>query len=238
MAENGFAWWRARLRRTFDQVDVVRLDHFRGFAGYWSVPAGAETAREGEWRTGPGAALFEALARDGGVSDLVAEDLGVITPDVVELRKRFDLPGMKILQFGFGELDSPHAPHRHDQHSVVYTGTHDNDTTRGWFESLDPESRERLLEYLGTDGSDVVWDLVRTAHESVAKTAIVPVQDLLALGGEARFNTPGLAGGNWSWRLESLPPSEVAARLERLTELSGRLARPHAPGPEAADAEA
>ncbi len=223
MRDDGFAWWLARMRVAFEQVDIVRLDHFRGFAGYWSVPASAETAREGEWVPGPGAELFEALVASLGEVEIVAEDLGVITPDVTDLLQRFDLPGIRVLQFGFGEIDSPHLPHRHHQHTVAYTGTHDNDTTRGWYDGLDAGSRKRLHEYLGCDGSDVAWDLIRAALESVARMAIVPMQDVLDLGSEARFNTPGVAEGNWAWRLRQLPGESEASRLRRLTELSGRL---------------
>ncbi len=223
MREEGYAWWLARMRAAFELVDIVRLDHFRGFAGYWSVPASAETAREGEWKTGPGVELFEAFAAGLGEVEIVAEDLGVITPDVVELRKRFDLPGMKVLHFAFWEVDSPHLPHRHNQHTVAYSGTHDNDTSRGWYAELDAESRERLHDYLGIDGSDIAWDLIRAALESVAGMAIVPLQDVLDLGAEARFNTPGRADGNWAWKLRQLPGDQGAARLRRLTELSGRL---------------
>ena len=223
MRKDGYAWWLARMRVAFERADIVRLDHFRGFAGYWSVPASAETARAGRWLPGPGAALFEAFAAGLGEVEIVAEDLGVISPDVIALRQRFDLAGMKVLQFGFGEIDSPHLPHRHNQHAVVYTGTHDNDTTRGWYDSLDSDSRHRLHEYLSCDGSDIAWDLIRTALESVARMAIVPIQDVRNLGSEARFNTPGVAEGNWTWRLRRLPSGEEAGRLGRLTELSGRL---------------
>lgn len=226
MRETGYAWWLARMRSAFEQVDIVRLDHFRGFAGYWSVPSGSETAREGRWVDGPGSDLFEAFAQGLGDVEIIAEDLGVITPDVVELRERFDLAGMKILQFAFGELDSPHAPHRHSQHAVVYTGTHDNDTTRGWYDSLDEPTRHFAREYLSRDGDDIAWDLIRSAYQSVARTAIVPMQDVLDLGSEARFNTPGVAQGNWAWRLTALPGDEDALRLRRLTELSGRLSAP------------
>ena len=240
MRETGYSWWVERMRAAFDQSDIVRLDHFRGFAGYWRVPASAETAREGEWIVGPGGALFEALRAELGEVEIVAEDLGVITPDVVELRDRFELAGMKVLQFGFGEIDSPHLPHRHDRHTVVYTGTHDNDTTRGWYASLDPDSKHLVHEYLSVDGSNIAWDLIRLAFESVARLAIVPIQDVLELGGEARFNTPGVASGNWAWRLERLPGVDPAGRLARLTQISGRLSIPESAtvtGPEIVDAE-
>lgn len=225
MQEDGYAWWLARMRAAFEQADLVRLDHFRAFAGYWSIPASARSAREGRWVRGPGPAFFEALVNGLGDVEIVAEDLGVITPDVIELRDRFDLAGMRVLQFGFGEIDSPHLPHRYNQHSVVYTGTHDNDTTRGWYESLDSEVRHRVREYLSCDGSNIAWDLIRTALQSVARLAIVPIQDVLDLGSEARFNRPGAGAGNWAWRLAELPGRDEANRLGRLTELSGRLPR-------------
>lgn len=230
MREDGYGWWLARMRVAFEQADIVRLDHFRGFAGYWSVPSSAGSARGGQWVPGPGASLFEAVAAEFGEVSIVAEDLGVITPDVVGLRQRFDFAGMKVLQFGFDEIDSPHLPHRHNQHTVVYTGTHDNDTTRGWYGSLDSDARCHLHEYLSGDGADVAWDLIRLALQSVARTAVVPMQDILDLGSEARFNTPGVGEGNWAWRLDRLPGTEVAERLHRMTELAGRLPATEAAG--------
>jgi len=224
LRESGYAWWIERLRANLRLTDRVRLDHFRGFAGYWAVPAGAPTAESGAWAEGPGAPLFEALGAALGGLPLVAEDLGVITPDVVELRDRFGLPGMKVLQFGF-DPGSDHAPHRLVPHSVVYTGTHDNDTTRGWFESLDDGARRRVLAYVGGTPDTISWDLLRTACVTVAELAIAPVQDLLGLDGSARMNRPGCGTGNWGWRLA--PGSltgELAERLAELAAVTGRLA--------------
>ena len=208
---SGFVWWRERLRAAFRTVDVLRLDHFRGFAAYWEVPAHYKTARKGRWIKGPGPAFFEALAdavRDG---QIVAEDLGLITPEVVALREQFGLPGMHVLQFAFTPAAkgsefpdpvNPNLPFSHRENAVVYSGTHDNDTTRGWYERASEAERHIARTYLYVDGGLIHWDLVRAAFSSVARWAIVPVQDLLGLGAEARMNTPGVADGNWAWRLE------------------------------------
>ena len=223
MAEEGFAWWIARLRSAFERTDLVRLDHFRGFAEYWAVPAGEPTAAGGRWRPGPGRALFDAVARELGDAPLVAEDLGTITSDVQALLDETGIPGMKVLQFAFYGDDGPYLPHRHLPNSVVYTGTHDNDTARGWWEGLTPEERERVRDYLGSDGTDIARALTRAAYASVADVAIVPVQDVFDLGGEARMNTPGEGSGNWSWRAlpEQFTP-ERARHLRRLASLTGR----------------
>jgi 4-alpha-glucanotransferase len=219
LRESGFAWWVERLRHGLVLHDVLRLDHFRGFAGYWAVPADAETAEDGAWEPGPGLALFEAVRVALGKLPFVAEDLGVITEDVVELRTTLDLPGMRVLQFGFDPHEGEHAPHRLTRDIVVYTGTHDNDTTRGWFASLDPAMKARVLDYLGGTADEVSWSMIRTAYTSVADLAIVPLQDVLDLGSEARMNVPGVARGNWSWRAPSdaFAP-ELAQRLRRLAE--------------------
>jgi 4-alpha-glucanotransferase len=226
MAADGYAWWVGRLRGNLELTDLVRVDHFRGLAAYWEVPAAAETALTGRWVPGPGVELFAALRRAVGGLPIVAEDLGTITPDVDALREQAGLPGMKVLQFAFDDADSTHLPHRHARRSVVYTGTHDNDTTAGWFAGLPEETRRRALDYLGSDGRAPYRDLVRAAYTSVAELAVVPVQDVLGLGSEARMNTPGRAAGNWTWRLRSgqLGPQE-AAWLRRLAEVSGRLVR-------------
>jgi len=230
MAEDGYAWWVDRLRANFRWFDLLRLDHFRGFCAYWEVPAAATTAREGRWVDGPGAKLFDALAAALGPLPLVAEDLGVITDDVVALRRGFDLPGMAILQFGFEDGTSQFQPHRLRPHCVVYTGTHDNDTTPGWFASTSEATRTRVLDYLGCSAADAPWAVVRTALTSVAELAIVPAQDLLGLGSESRLNTPGVAAGNWSWRLrEGAFDDSLTARLRRLVEISERLAPPSPP---------
>lgn len=235
MAEDGYAWWVERLRANFRWFDLLRLDHFRGFAAYWEVPAAATTARDGRWVDAPGAKLFAALRAALGPLPLVAEDLGVITDDVVALRRALDLPGMAILQFGFEDGTSEFQPHRLRPHSVVYTGTHDNDTTPGWFAGTSDATRTRVRDYLGCSDADAPWAVVRTALTSVAELAMVPAQDLLGLGSEARLNTPGISSGNWSWRLrEGAFDDALVGRLRRLVEISERLAPP--PAPASADA--
>jgi 4-alpha-glucanotransferase len=228
MAADGFAWWVARLRRNLELTHQVRIDHFRGLAAYWEVPASEPTALEGRWVEGPGIALFAAFRRALAAESLpiVAEDLGTITPDVEQLRAEAGLPGMKVLQFAFGEPDSSHLPHHHERRCLVYTGTHDNDTTLGWFASLSGEERQRVLDYVGGDGIEPHWDLVRAAYTSVADDAVVPLQDVIGLGPAARMNTPGQAAGNWEWR--ALPDQlrgDDAERLRYLAALSGRLRR-------------
>ena len=223
MERDGFSWWIERLRHAFRMADAVRIDHFRGFAAGWTVPAGAKTAMEGEWVPGPGKRLFDAVRAALGDVPLIAEDLGVITEDVRELLAAVGVPGMKVLQFGFSTDDAEHLPHRHVPRCVVYTGTHDNDTTHGWFASLPEEERRRVLDYVGGDGASIDWDLIRAAYESVAETAIVPLQDVLGLGSEARMNTPAIPAGNWSWRARASDfTGERAARLRRLAALTGR----------------
>ena len=223
MREQGYRWWVSRVRTNLRFADVVRLDHFRGFVAYWEVPADEPTAVHGRWMPGPGAALFDTLREDLGELPLVAEDLGFITQDVYDLRHAIGLPGMKILQFGFGDSDT-HLPHRIDPQTVVYTGTHDNDTARGWFDSAPDEEREAALAYLGcTTAEEIPAALIRAAYTSVAETAIVPVQDILGLGSEARMNTPGAEEGNWTWRLSAgALLREDAARLRKLATLTGR----------------
>jgi 4-alpha-glucanotransferase len=225
LRETGYAWWIERLRANLELTDLVRIDHFRAFAAYWSVPAEAETAVGGRWLPGPGLELFEAVAAALGSAPIVAEDLGTITADVRALLAATGFPGMQVLQFAFAEPDSLYLPHRHQPNSIVYTGTHDNDTTRGWFEGADPEERERALDYLGARPETLVSEMIRAAYTSVADRAVIPAQDVLELGSEGRMNTPGEAEGNWGWRLR---PGALehgsAARLRRLAELSGRLA--------------
>jgi len=225
-AQEGYAWWIARVRRTFEMVDIVRIDHFRGFAGYWEIPASEPTAMKGRWAPGPGQALFSAIADALGPLPIIAEDLGVITPDVDALRKGFDFPGMRILQFAWGEDDAAERrfqPHNHDHDTVVYTGSHDNDTTLGWWNSASEATRHHLREYLGTDAGAVHWDLIRAACASVADSAIYPMQDVMGLDGTHRMNFPGKGEGNWAWRFSwpDVPP-EAAARLQRLCQLYDR----------------
>jgi len=205
-------------------TEIVRIDHFRGLAGYWEVPSSERTAVNGRWVPAPGAKLFAAIRAALGDVAVVAEDLGVITPDVVELRDSQGFPGMRVLQFGFGSVDSDHLPHHWERAMVVYTGTHDNDTTRGWFEKASAVERRRALAYLGATPESVPWAMLRAVHASVADLAVAPLQDVFGLGGEARMNYPGKASGNWGWRArrESFTP-ELAARLRELTELTGRV---------------
>jgi len=208
---DGFSFWRTRLAHQLQRFDLVRIDHFRGLAGYWAVPAGAKTAREGRWCPAPGQALFQALRADFPDLPLVAEDLGVITPDVEQLRVAFHLPGMRVLQFGFdGSPDNPHLPHNYLRDVVAYTGTHDNDTTVGWYRSLERADAQRVEFYLRTEPAALAETMARAVLASVAQLAVIPVQDLLQLGSQARFNTPGTATGNWSWRL---PVGSLTAAL-------------------------
>jgi 4-alpha-glucanotransferase len=209
--QDGFAFWRARLAQQLRRFDLVRIDHFRGLAAFWAVPAGARTAREGTWEPAPGRALFRALSAEHPELPLVAEDLGVITADVEELRRDFGLPGMRVLQFGFdGSSDNPHLPHNYLRDVVAYTGTHDNDTTLGWYRSLTPQEAARVDFYLRSDAAHALEAMLRATLASVAQLAVLSVQDLLQLGTEARFNTPGTTGGNWNWRM---PPGSLTAPL-------------------------
>jgi len=224
MERDGFRWWIARLRQATSVADAARIDHFRGFAAGWSVPASETSAIAGRWIPGPGLKLFEAVRRELGDVPLVAEDLGVITDDVRALLAALGIPGMKVLQFGFSEDDSEHLPHRHVANAVVYTGTHDNDTTRGWFAALAAPERRRVLDYVGGEGTDIAGDFIREASTSVARLAVVPLQDVLGLGSEARMNTPGVARGNWAWRaLPGVLTPERAERLKRMAALTGRV---------------
>jgi 4-alpha-glucanotransferase len=225
LAADGYGWWVERLRTALGVFDLLRIDHFRGFAGYWAIPASEPTAVVGRWVPGPGEALFSSLRAALGELPIVAEDLGVITPDVEALRHACGFPGMKVLQFAFADVDGPHLPHNLTRDTVVYTGTHDNDTTRGWFDDAAEDERRRALDYLGCPPDRLPWALIRAAHTSVADLAVVPVQDVLGLGSEARMNVPATTEGNWSWGLapDALGP-DLAERLRRLTELSGRLA--------------
>jgi len=240
LRENGYAWWLARLRRVFAQVDIVRLDHFRGFCGYWEVPASEDTAINGRWVRGPGEAFFRAAEGALGELPIIAEDLGLITRDVDALRETLGLPGMRVLQFAFdSDAESPHLPHNHTCDSVVYTGTHDNDTTLGWYASASEEVKHRARVYTGSDGHDMHWTFIRQAMTSVADTAIYPLQDVLGLGSEARLNLPGRPHGNWTWRYrdEMLRP-ELAQALRELAVLSGRWVEPKEESEEAELSEA
>jgi len=225
MEADGFAWWVDRIKTHLHMFDMVRIDHFRGFESYWEVPAGHDTAIQGRWVKAPGDALFMKLRKSFNPLPLLAEDLGVITPEVDALRKKHRLPGMKILQFAFdGGPDNPYLPHAHHEDSVVYTGTHDNDTTRGWYDALSDDAQRYVQEYLGVPSEPMPWALIRCALASVARLAIVPLQDVLMLDSTHRMNTPGTTQGNWRWRFtwEQVPDGTVE-RLRRLIELYGRL---------------
>ena len=226
--EDGFRWWIARVRAELEKFDLVRIDHFRAFASYWAVPAGATTAMEGHWETGPGRRLFDALRAELGELPLIAEDLGIIGDDVRELLRETGLPGMRVMQFGFDSEDSLHHPSRFPEHCVAYTGTHDNDTTRGWVEKLRGEERARVLGAVGagegTGAGEIVWRLIRLLYESRAERVIVPMQDVLALGSEARMNTPSVPEGNWEFRLrEGTLATDLAALLGREAGAAGRM---------------
>lgn len=232
MAEDDFAWWRHRVETQREVFDLVRIDHFRGFQAAWHVPADAPNAIEGEWVTTPGRDVLAALVDTAGGGRLVAEDLGTITPEVEELRREFEMPGMKILQFAFGgDPDNPYLPERHGEQSVVYTGTHDNDTTLGWWRSIDDDERARVRDHLLDREEEMPGALVRLAMASSARLAVVPAQDLLGLGSESRMNTPGTAEGNWTWQAgEELFSADVADRLRALVEQHDRLPRASSEG--------
>ncbi len=225
LAGTGFAWWVERIRRSCSLFDHMRLDHFRGFDAFWSIPAEDETAVRGEWIKAPGAALFQTLQERFGELPFIAEDLGLITPEVEALRERFGLPGMRVLQFGFGSPGARiHLPHRYPCNTVAYTGTHDNDTVAGWWlHGATQEEKEAVETYLHPREDDVVWSMIRAVAASVAKTCLFPVQDLLGLGSESRMNTPAKPEDNWSWRLApDALTVELAERLASLTELTDR----------------
>ncbi|WP_263358281.1 4-alpha-glucanotransferase [Acidicapsa ligni] len=224
LAETGYGWWVQRIRRSCNQYDIVRLDHFRGFEAYWSIPANEETAINGEWIKAPGADLFDRLEHVLGPLPLVAEDLGLITPEVDALRINCSMPGMRVLQFGFSSVEAHnHLPHRFVPATVSYTGTHDNDTTLGWWQHATDVERAALETYLGPVAMTPVWALMRASSTSVAELAIVPAQDLLALGSEARMNTPAIASGNWSWRApEDCWTEDISRGLADLVDVSDR----------------
>ncbi|MGL6096379.1 MAG: 4-alpha-glucanotransferase, partial [Fimbriiglobus sp.] len=224
MAATGYSWWAARLRRQLTQVDLIRLDHFRGFAAAWHVPPKDPTAMHGTWMPGPGRKLFDAVKAALGSLPLVAEDLGVITPDVDALRLGLGLPGMAVLQFALSGPENAYWPHNFAANTVAYTGTHDNDTTAGWYASLSDVQKWVLGEYLGKTTDSPAWDLIRLAWASVAVLAITPLQDLLELGAAARMNVPGVADGNWAWRVRSDQfPHWLADRLGGLTRVYNRV---------------
>ncbi|KAK2655954.1 hypothetical protein Ddye_009006 [Dipteronia dyeriana] len=229
MEREGFCWWVRRIRRAQDLFDEFRIDHFRGFAGFWAVPSEAKIATIGQWKVGPGKSFFDAISRSVGIINIIAEDLGVITEDVVQLRKSIGAPGMVVLQFGFGsDAENPHLPHNHECNQVVYTGTHDNDTIRGWWDSLKHEEKYNVLKYLSiTEENDIPWALIQASLSSVAQTAIIPMQDILGLGSSARMNIPATQFGNWSWRIPSSMSFDnletQATKLRDMLSMYGRL---------------
>jgi 4-alpha-glucanotransferase len=228
LKESAYGWWIQRFDHNLGLFDAIRLDHFRGFVGYWAIPSSETTAINGRWEPAPAYDFFTTLFKRFPYLPIIAEDLGVITPDVREIMTHFGFPGMKVLQFAFGgDLSvNPYAPHNHTRNALVYTGTHDNNTTRGWFgKDLDEKGKEGLSHYLGRQvvAAEVHWDLIRLAMMSVCATAIIPMQDVLGLEEDARMNVPAVGHGNWEWRLLSAQLSpELAQRLVRMTRLYGR----------------
>lgn len=222
--KTGYAWWIARLRHALKLADLVRIDHFRGFAAYWQIPADALNAIGGKWVEGPGGKLFEAFQKTFPHLPIIAEDLGMITPDVLELRDQYQLPGMRVLQFAFGEGDANHfLPHHYIPNTVAYTGTHDNDTSVGWWNAAPPHVKDFASRYLGSDGQAIQWDMMRALSGSVANIVIFPMQDVLGLGSEHRMNYPGQPTGNWEWRFrwEQLSP-EITRALAEMSALHNR----------------
>ncbi len=218
-ARDGYAWWVERIKVTLALVDIIRIDHFRGFAGYWEVPGDAKTAEIGRWVPGPGKDFFQRIKDTLGDLPIIAEDLGVITPDVEDLRDSFDLPGMRILQFGFDSTPSdPFLPHNYPVNCIVYTGTHDNDTALGWYNRVLEKDKTFYRSYMNRDGSDFSWDLIRGVWSSVAIFGLAPMQDFLNLGNEARMNYPGNPSGNWTWRMPKDAQSLVLQ--EKIMELN------------------
>jgi 4-alpha-glucanotransferase len=223
----GYAWWRARLNASFALCDVLRIDHFRGFDEFWQIPFSAPTARTGEWVKGPGIGFFHSIEAAFPAAKIIAEDLGILTPSVVQLRDEAGFPGMVVLQFAFGDTPKNlYLPHNGVANSVVYAGTHDNDTTRGWYAAADPKTQDHVRRYLRTGGQEITWDLIRTAYAGVPRLAVLTLQDLLNLGSEARFNTPGKPAGNWGWRYSAEQLAQLrgasAGYLKDLGELFGR----------------
>ncbi len=225
MQDQNFRWWIERFRSTLDFFDIIRVDHFRGFEACWEIPASEPTAVEGRWVRGPGQAFFDALHGALGTLPIIAEDLGVITPPVEALRDDNDLPGMKVLQFAFaGDAADPYLPHNYVRNSVVYTGTHDNDTSAGWYDTAPEAERDFVRRYLARDDHNLPWEFIRLAQASVADIAVAPLQDVLGLGSAARMNTPGKAEGNWSWRFTwDDVPYWIAPQLRDMATLYGRV---------------
>jgi 4-alpha-glucanotransferase len=230
MKRDGYRWWKTRIRSLLRQTDIFRIDHFRGFDAYWSVPAGNTTAEQGVWEPGPGEDFFKSLRAEFGELPIIAEDLGFLTDSVIRLRESTGFPGMKVCQFGFedmrdGKLDTHHLflPHNYEYHCVAYSGTHDNDTVAGWFKALGAADKKTVCAYFNDDGTDIPWAMIRAIAASAAEYAVFPMQDLLGLGSECRMNTPSTCGNqNWSWRLETIPPHSLAEKTASLIFLYSR----------------
>lgn len=222
--DQDFLWWQQRLKTQLALFDLIRIDHFRGFEACWAIPASCETAIDGKWVKAPGDALFNKLVSTFGELPLVAEDLGIITDEVTALREKYAMPGMKILQFAFGDdANNPYLPHRHTPDSVSYTGTHDNNTTVGWYDDLDDNIKARIYEYLGDSQEAMPWLLIRTSLQSVSQLAVIPMQDILSLDGAHRMNVPGTCEGNWTWQFSwDRVNATCAPRLKKLNDLYGR----------------
>ena len=224
--QTGYKWWMKRIGHCYKLYDVIRIDHFRGFDEYYAIPYGSPTAENGEWRKGPGYELFEIMKKELGDKEVIAEDLGFLTPSVIRLVKRTGFPGMKILQFAFDSREeSDYLPHNYDKNCIVYTGTHDNETTRGWFDQLPKHDKKFAREYLGLkNGKDAVWACIRACFASVSDTAIIPMQDYLELPSYARINTPSTLGGNWVWRMKADALSkELSSKMHDYARIYGRL---------------
>ncbi len=223
--KDNFSWWSQRVKSNLTLFDIIRLDHFRGFVASWEIPYGEETAKKGKWVKGPGKILFDAISRNVGQIPLIAEDLGEITPDVITLREELGIPGMKVLQFAFdGDPLNEFLPHNFPSNCVAYTGTHDNDTARGWYEQADEEQRDQCRRYLARSGEDIAWDMIRVIWSSVATMCLAPMQDLLNLSSESRMNFPSRAYGNWQWRMPADSLNDlVFSRLREMNELFGRM---------------
>lgn len=222
--ETGYDWWIKRVESVLELVDVVRIDHFRAFESYWAIPYGSENAIKGQWKKGPGREIFDAIKDRLGSLDIIAEDLGDLNPEVGELRRELGLPGMKILQFAFDNRGNEYLPHNYcDDNFVVYTGTHDNDTTKGWYESTNEECRDYARRLMGVSGEDISWDLIKLAISSIAKYCIIPIQDVFCLDTAARMNTPGVSTGNWGFRFKKEALTDESAEgLKYLCELYNR----------------
>jgi 4-alpha-glucanotransferase len=226
MQASNFAWWIERVRVQVKRMHMLRIDHFRGLEAYWAIPGHREDGIEGEWRKAPGDELLQALQDTFGQLPLIAEDLGLITEEVHVLRKKFKLPGMKILQFAFGGgADNPYLPHQHSHDMVTYTGTHDNNTSMGWWQEASDAERQHLMAYLDVTAEDMPWAMIRAALVSPAILAVIPMQDLLELDASARFNTPGTLDNNWCWRMQEMPETDAKCWTysKPLNELYGRI---------------